>query len=75
MAVAAAQKLGRNWLGIDIVRLAAALMKNRLKTVFDILFAGNGRGNRHGGVCPSHVIRLTHQNREMTGNVCISPQI
>ncbi len=35
-AVAAAQKLGRNWLGIDITHLAVALMKNRLKTAFDL---------------------------------------
>ena len=35
-AVAAAQKLGRKWLGIDITHLAVALMKNRLKTAFDL---------------------------------------
>ena len=35
-AVAAAQKLGRNWLGIDITHLAVALMKNRLKTAFNL---------------------------------------
>ena len=35
-AVAAAQKLGRQWLGIDITHLAVALMKNRLKTGFDL---------------------------------------
>ena len=31
-AVAAAQKLNRRWIGIDITHLAVALMKNRLKT-------------------------------------------
>ena len=35
-AVAAAQNLGRQWLGIDITHLAVALMKNRLKTAFDL---------------------------------------
>ena len=35
-AVVAAQKLGRQWLGIDITHLAVALMKNRLKTAFDL---------------------------------------
>ncbi len=35
-AVAAAQKLNRQWLGIDITHLAVALMKNRLKTMFDL---------------------------------------
>ena len=35
-AVAAAQKLGRQWMGIDITHLAVALMKNRLKTAFDL---------------------------------------
>ena len=35
-AVAAAHKLGRQWLGIDITHLAVALMKNRLKTGFDL---------------------------------------
>ena len=35
-AVAAAQKLGRQWLGIDITHLAVALMKNRLKTAFHL---------------------------------------
>ena len=35
-AVAAAQKLNRNWIGIDITHLAVALMKNRLKTAFDL---------------------------------------
>ena len=35
-AVAAAHKLGRQWLGIDITHLAVALMKNRLKTAFDL---------------------------------------
>ena len=35
-AVAAAHKLGRRWLGIDITHLAVALMKNRLKTAFDL---------------------------------------
>ena len=36
-AVAAAHKLGRQWMGIDITHLAVALMKNRLKTGFDLL--------------------------------------
>ncbi len=36
-AIAAAQKLNRNWIGIDITHLAVALMKNRLKTAFNIL--------------------------------------
>ena len=35
-AVAAAQKLNRQWLGIDITHLAVALMKSRLKTMFDL---------------------------------------
>ena len=35
-AVAVAQKLGRRWIGIDITHLAVALMKNRLKTAFNI---------------------------------------
>ena len=35
-AVVAAHKLGRQWLGIDITHLAVALMKNRLKTAFDL---------------------------------------
>lgn len=35
-AVAAAQKLNRQWIGIDITHLAVALMKNRLKTMFNI---------------------------------------
>ena len=35
-AVAAAEKLGRRWIGIDITHLAVALMKNRLKTTFTI---------------------------------------
>ncbi len=35
-AVAAAQKLNRRWVGIDITHLAVALMKNRLKTAFDL---------------------------------------
>ena len=36
-AVAAAEKLKRKWLGIDVTHLAVALMKNRLKTAFDIV--------------------------------------
>ena len=36
-AIAAAQKLNRRWLGIDVTHLAVALMKNRLKTAFNIL--------------------------------------
>ncbi|MCH9011160.1 MAG: site-specific DNA-methyltransferase, partial [Chloroflexi bacterium] len=36
-AVAAAEKLNRNWIGIDITHLAVTLMKNRLKTMFDIV--------------------------------------
>ena len=35
-AVAAAHKLGRQWLGIDITHLAVALMKNRLNTAFGL---------------------------------------
>ena len=35
-AVAAAHKLGRQWLGIDITHLAVALMKNRLQTAFGL---------------------------------------
>ena len=35
-AVAAAEKLKRNWLGMDITHLAIALMKSRLKTAFDL---------------------------------------
>ena len=36
-AVAAAEKLGRRWIGIDVTHLAVALMKNRLRTAFDIV--------------------------------------
>lgn len=36
-AVAAAQKLNRGWIGIDITHLAVALMKNRLKTGHDLV--------------------------------------
>ena len=36
-AVAAAHRLGRRWVGIDVTHLAVALMKNRLKTAFDLL--------------------------------------
>ena len=35
-AVAAAHRLGRQWIGIDITHLAVALMKNRLKTAFNL---------------------------------------
>ncbi|CAA9321766.1 MAG: Type III restriction-modification system methylation subunit [uncultured Chloroflexia bacterium] len=34
--VAAAQKLGRNWIGIDITHLSIALLKNRLEGMFGI---------------------------------------
>ena len=45
-AIAAAQKLNRRWIGIDITHLAVALMKNRLKTAFNIL---PGQDYRVGG--------------------------
>ena len=35
-AVAAAEKLNRQWLGIDITHLSVALMKNRMKTMFNL---------------------------------------
>jgi site-specific DNA-methyltransferase (adenine-specific) len=35
-AVAAAQKLGRRWIGIDITHLSIALQKNRLKDMFSL---------------------------------------
>ncbi len=35
-AIAAAQKLGRNWIGIDITHLAVALQKYRLKDMFKL---------------------------------------
>ena len=35
-AIAAAQALGRKWIGIDITHLAVALMKNRLRTAFNL---------------------------------------
>ena len=35
-AVVAAQKLERQWVGIDITHLAVALMKSRLKTMFNL---------------------------------------
>ena len=35
-AVAAAHKLNRQWLGIDVTHLAVALMKSRLKTAFNL---------------------------------------
>jgi len=35
-AVAVAEKLKRQWIGIDITHLAVALMKSRLKTAFDL---------------------------------------
>ena len=34
--VEAAEKLGRRWIGIDITHLAVAIMKNRLRTAFNI---------------------------------------
>ena len=36
-AIAAAHKLGRSWIGIDVTHLAVALMKNRLKTAFNLI--------------------------------------
>ncbi len=36
-AVAAAQKLNRRWIGIDITHLAVALMKNRMKTGYGLV--------------------------------------
>ena len=36
-AVAAAEKLKRRWIGVDVTHLAVALMKNRLKTGFNIV--------------------------------------
>ena len=35
-AVAAAQKLGRRWIGVDVTHLAVALMKHRLKDMFNL---------------------------------------
>ena len=35
-AVAAAHKLNRQWLGVDVTHLAVALMKSRLKTAFNL---------------------------------------
>ena len=35
-AVAAAQKLNRQWIGVDVTHLAVALMKSRLKTAFGL---------------------------------------
>ncbi len=35
-AIAAAQKLGRRWVGIDITHLSISLMKYRLKGMFDL---------------------------------------
>ncbi len=35
-AIAAAQKLGRRWIGIDVTNLAIALQKSRLKDMFDL---------------------------------------
>ena len=35
-AVAAAHKLGRQWIGIDVTHLSVSLMKNRLKTAFGL---------------------------------------
>ncbi|MFN8560136.1 MAG: DNA methyltransferase [Anaerolineae bacterium] len=35
-AIAAAQKLGRAWVGIDITHLSVALMKYRLRDMFDL---------------------------------------
>ena len=36
-AVAAAEKLKRRWIGVDVTHLAVALMKNRLKTAFNLV--------------------------------------
>lgn len=35
-AIAAAQKLGRRWIGIDITHLSVALLKYRLRDMFDL---------------------------------------
>lgn len=35
-AIAAAQKLGRTWIGIDVTHLSIALMKYRLRDMFDL---------------------------------------
>lgn len=35
-AIAAAQKLGRTWIGIDVTHLSVALMKYRLRDMFDL---------------------------------------
>jgi site-specific DNA-methyltransferase (adenine-specific) len=35
-AIAAAQKLGRTWIGVDVTHLSIALMKYRLRDMFDL---------------------------------------
>jgi len=49
-AVHAAQKLGRNWIGIDITHLAVSLIEKRLKDGFpSIQFEVHGTPKDHGG--------------------------
>jgi site-specific DNA-methyltransferase (adenine-specific) len=49
-AIAAAQKLGRKWVGIDITHLSIALLKYRLEAMFpDIKFAVKGEPEDIGG--------------------------
>ena len=36
-SIAAAENLNRQWIGIDVTHLAVALMKNRLKTTFNLI--------------------------------------
>ena len=36
-SIAAAENLNRQWVGIDVTHLAVALMKNRLKTTFNLI--------------------------------------
>ena len=60
--MAVAQKLGRQWLGIDVTHLAVALMKNRLKTAFD-LDAGTGlRGGGGAAGCEGSARALWEQD-------------
>jgi len=48
--IAAAQKLGRQWIGIDVTQLSIALLKNRLEGSFGMVAAKGGNPSSSAGV-------------------------
>src|SRR5437660_3917698 len=65
--IAAAQKLNREWIGIDVTHLAVGLQKLRLKDSFNLIPLTESQADKYGTNLPPNTYKVVGQPEDLDG--------